>query len=146
MSGRKRRPGDDYEVGYGKPPKRTRYPKGVSGNPNGRPRKKPDLYTELRRVLNEKVTVTIEGEPQRFTVQQALLLRLRDEALRGQIWADKLLQKVVDAVPDSGGVYDHIETQVSHFRSKELLRLIVEKSESEEANQDPEPTETGNGG
>jgi hypothetical protein len=29
------------------------------------------------------------------TVQQALLLRLRDEALRGELWAQKLLQKVV---------------------------------------------------
>lgn len=146
MSGRKRRSGDDYEVGFGKPPKRTQFPKGVSGNPNGRPRKKPDLYTELRRVLNENIAVTIEGEPQRVTVQQALLLRLRDQALHGEVWAGKLLQKVVDAIPDSGGVYDHIEAQVSHFRSKELLRLIVEKSQSEQADQNPEPTEAGNGG
>jgi hypothetical protein len=28
----------DYEVGYGKPPRRTRFRKGRSGNPGGRPR------------------------------------------------------------------------------------------------------------
>lgn len=28
----------DYEVGYGKPPAETRFKKGQSGNPNGRPK------------------------------------------------------------------------------------------------------------
>lgn len=33
------RPNDTgYEVGYGKPPKSTRFKKGQSGNPGGRPR------------------------------------------------------------------------------------------------------------
>ncbi len=27
----------DYEVGYGKPPRHTRFKKGRSGNPRGRP-------------------------------------------------------------------------------------------------------------
>src|ERR1700693_29747 len=31
------RPGE-YEIGYGKPPSRTKFPKGTSGNPGGRPR------------------------------------------------------------------------------------------------------------
>lgn len=35
---------DDYEIGYGKPPKQTQFRKGQSGNPRGRPkRKKPAL-------------------------------------------------------------------------------------------------------
>ena len=144
MSGRKRRPGDPYEVGRGKPPKKKQFPKGVSGNPNGRPRKKPDLYTELRRVLNEKVTMTIEGEQQRVTVQQALLLRLRDQALRGDVWAGKLVKKVVDAIPDSGGEFDHIDQQVGLFRAKALLRLMVEDAEREESNHNPELTEDDN--
>ena len=29
---------DEHEVGYGRPPSRTRFRKGVSGNPGGRPR------------------------------------------------------------------------------------------------------------
>ena len=69
MNGR-RRPGDPYEVGYGKPPKKTQFKRGRSGNPNGRPRKKPDLYSELTKVLHENVTVTIDGESKRLTVQQ----------------------------------------------------------------------------
>jgi hypothetical protein len=99
MGQKERRPGDPYEVGFGKPPKQTRFKKGRSGNPKGRPRRKPDLYSELTKVLREKVT--IEGQQERVTVQQALLLRLRDQALRGELWAQKLLQKVVAALPES---------------------------------------------
>ena len=40
---------DDYEVGYGKPPKNTQFRKGVSGNPRGRPKKSLDFDHELIR-------------------------------------------------------------------------------------------------
>ena len=146
MSGGKRRPGDPYEVGYGSPPKQTRFEKGVSGNPNGRPRKKPDLYAELTAVLKEKVTVTIEGEPRRVTVQQALLLRLRDEALHGQIWAGKLVQKVIDAVPDRVNEHDRFDVDVRVYRAKALLRLALVDAQREEAGRTPESPETGNDG
>ena len=145
MSGRKRHPGDPYDVGRGKPPKERRFKKGISGNPNGRPRKKPDLYTELTRVLNEKVTVTGEGEPQRVTVQQALLLRLRDQALRGEVWASKLVQKVIDAIPEGSTEYDHIDLDVGVFRAKELLRLMAEESQRENTNQIAELMEIEDG-
>jgi len=145
MSHRQRRPGEPYDVGRGKPPKNRQYRKDVSGNPNGRPRKKPDLYTELTAVLNEKVTVTIDGKPQRVTVQQALLLRLRDEALRGGVWAGKLVKKVVDAIPEDGIEFDRIDLDVGVFRAKELMRLIYEESEREKTDQNPGPKEAGNG-
>jgi Family of unknown function (DUF5681) len=109
MKKKERRPGDPYEVGFGRPPKRTQFKKGRSGNPKGRPRKKPDVYSELTKVLREKVTVTIDGQPEKVTVQQALLLRLRDQALRGELWAEKLLQKVVGALPESGSEHDHVD-------------------------------------
>lgn len=31
-------PDDEYKIGYGKPPRKTRFKKGESGNPSGRPR------------------------------------------------------------------------------------------------------------
>ena len=41
----------DYVVGYGKPPLHTRFQKGRSGNPNGRPRGKKNMSTLLSAAL-----------------------------------------------------------------------------------------------
>jgi hypothetical protein len=144
MDKKQRRPGDPYDVGFGKTPKRTRFTKGRSGNPHGRPRKKPDLYLELTRVLRENVTVTGDGRPEKVTVQQALLLRLRDQALRGEVWAEKLLQKVVEAMPESVSKYDHIEVQVGVFRAKALWTMMLEESAHEKSDAAPGAVEAPN--
>jgi Family of unknown function (DUF5681) len=141
MEKKERRPGDPYEIGFGRPPKRTQFKKGRSGNPKGRPRRKPDLYSELTKILREKITV--EGQQERVTVQQALLLRLRDQALRGELWAQKLLQKVVAALPESRSESDPFERQLRSFRITALFQLIMDESAREKAEvvQDPETAE-----
>ena len=48
----------DYEVGYGKPPRQTRFRKGQSGNPRGRSPGTKNLKTLLNDALNEPVIVT----------------------------------------------------------------------------------------
>lgn len=144
-----RRPGDPYEVGFGKPPKQTRFKKGRSGNPRGRPRKKPDLYSELTKVLRENVTVTIDGQPEKVTVQQALLLRLRDQALRGELWAQKLLQKVVAALPESESESRSVDLRGAAAAYDRLMKEWARKEA--EAGQDlekgdavPDPVEPEN--
>ena len=43
----------DYEVGYGKPPRHTRFTKGRSGNPRGRSPGAKNLKTLLSEALSE---------------------------------------------------------------------------------------------
>ena len=145
MGQKERRPGDSYEVGFGKPPERTRFKKGRSGNPKGRPRKKPDLYSELTKVLRENVTITVDGQQEKVKVQQALLRRLRDEALRGELWAQKLIQKVVGALPESGSESDPFELQLRSFRITTLFQLIMDESAGEKAEAVQDPGEPENG-
>ncbi len=55
----------DYDVGYGKPPQHTRFRKGQSGNPTGRPKGARNLKTELLEELQEQILVR-EGGPGRY--------------------------------------------------------------------------------
>jgi hypothetical protein len=48
--------GDD-EVGYGKPPRQTRFAPGRSGNPSGRAKGPQSLPADLRAELAEEVTL-----------------------------------------------------------------------------------------
>jgi Family of unknown function (DUF5681) len=54
-----KKPEDDQQVGYGQPPVHSRFQKGRSGNPEGRPRSK--VSTILSKVLDEPVALASGG-------------------------------------------------------------------------------------
>ncbi len=81
----------DYNIGFGKPPKKTRFTKGKSGNPKGRPKGSKDFASDLRDVLDAKVAVTENGTLRKVTSQKATLMRLREQALKGDARAMKQL-------------------------------------------------------
>src|SRR6266566_3065012 len=67
LSPRSRRPmaddeKPDYEVGYGKPPLHTRFKKGQSGNPRGRPRGAKNFTSLVSDALDQRVVVTENGK------------------------------------------------------------------------------------
>ena len=79
-------------VGYKKPPVASQFKKGLSGNPAGRPRGRRSFRTELREVLDAKVVVTDAGRKSKVSTTHAMLLRLRQQALNGDVRAiDRLL-------------------------------------------------------
>lgn len=80
---------DGYEVGYGKPPHKSRFEKGRSGNPKGRPKGSKNFATDVRDMLNAKVGVSENGTKRKVTSQKATLMRLREQALQGDARAIK---------------------------------------------------------
>jgi hypothetical protein len=84
-------PPRDYEVGYGKPPHHTRFKKGQSGNPRGRPRGSKNLKTLFNDALNEPVVVTEEGGRRKITKREAIVTQLVNRSATADLRALKIL-------------------------------------------------------
>jgi hypothetical protein len=76
-----------YEVGFGRPPKSTRFAKGKSGNPNGRPKGSKNLATLFREIGEEQVTVTENGRTRNIKKSHAVIVQLTNKAVSGERWA-----------------------------------------------------------
>lgn len=84
-----------YEVGYGKPPKRTQFAKGVSGNPAGRPKGSENTATMLARVMNEKVPVVENGRRRMVRKVEVAFTQLINKAVKGESRAMEVVIKLL---------------------------------------------------
>lgn len=76
-----------YEVGYGRPPVRTRFKPGQSGNPRGRPKGARNIETILRETLFAPITIVDKGRRKKVPRIEALSRRLMDKGLSGDLRA-----------------------------------------------------------
>ena len=80
----------DYTIGYGKPPVHSRFQKGKSGNPGGRPRPKT-IAAVLGDALDRPATDPATGRRRRITRREALVGQLLDRCAENDLRAMKLL-------------------------------------------------------
>lgn len=73
----------DYDVGYGKPPKSGQFKKGQSGNPKGRPKGAKGVKASLKRELESSITVRERGRVIKLSKAEVLAKGLVGDALKG---------------------------------------------------------------
>ncbi len=82
---------DPYEVGYGKPPKHTRFQPGRSGNPTGQRKPRPSVSDRLNKILAERVSVADGGRQMRLPKEDVFLRQLVNKAISGDRQFSRML-------------------------------------------------------
>jgi hypothetical protein len=130
----------DYPVGYGKPPQHTRFKKGESGNPTGRPKGSKNLTTLLEKELKQRVVVTENGRRRSITKQEAMVKHLVNKAVSGDrplmqllLVEIRLLEARVASSP-SGTNLDEADREVMRQIQERMRRLMTGEEENARAN------------
>jgi len=105
---------EEYTVGYCKPPKHTRFKKGQSGNPSGKKQKLdkyiPDIILD---VLNEKISVVINGKKKKARKIEAIIRRMVQKGLE----ADHRFSKfIIEMAQQSQNYKQEIESHAEWVR------------------------------
>jgi Family of unknown function (DUF5681) len=89
-------PEDDCAVGYRRPPVRTRFKPGVSGNPCGRPKAPKSAGKSLKDAMARYMTVVENGKKRKVRAQELIMQSLVNDAARGKPHAVKMLFSLAD--------------------------------------------------
>jgi hypothetical protein len=85
-------------VGYGKPPQNTRFKKGVSGNPKGRPKGSLNVASVFMKTLREKVVLNENGQRKKVSKLEAAIKQLVNKAATGD---QRSMHLLVDLARDA---------------------------------------------
>jgi hypothetical protein len=128
-----------YEVGFGKPPKETRFRPGKSGNPTGRPKGRRNLATVLEKSLQERVVINENGTRKVVTKLEAAVKQLVNKAAGGDLNALRhLIVLAKSAEPTSDSSTQHADGFDQKVMSNVLRRWEQHRSEESAHEDKPE--------
>ena len=122
----------DDQVGYGRPPRHTRFRKGRSGNPKGRPKGSRSPDDIKRSVYNRKATIVVDGKERKVTEYEAAVIAQSAKARAGNLAAFKKMDEDMKrlAAPQDekkeGVIYIHSECLHEHEDCMAAERAAVE--------------------
>jgi|HubBroStandDraft_5_1064220.scaffolds.fasta_scaffold664984_1 hypothetical protein len=93
---RREKKNGNYEVGFGKPPKRTQFRKGLSGNPKGRPVGSGDLATVMNEALNERIAITENGRRKSASKLHVIVKQIVNKAAQGDYRSTQMLMAFIE--------------------------------------------------
>jgi Family of unknown function (DUF5681) len=131
---------DDYEVGYGKPPRHTRFRKGQSGNPRGRPRGSKNLKTLLSDALNEPVVVAENGGRRKITKREAIVTQLVNRSATADWRAVKILLDILREIESQTEPASPEAAAFTAADEKVLAQLRARFLNAKADDRDPDPS------
>jgi hypothetical protein len=108
-------------AGYCAPPEATRFKKGVSGNPKGRPKGSVNVATALTKALREKVVINENGRRRTVTKLEAAVKQLVNKAAGGDLRA---LRHLTELARDAEAKQNLAEVQPDALN--ELDRTVMQ--------------------
>lgn len=132
----------DYVIGYGKPPKHTRFAKGQSGNPSGRPQGSQNLGTVLLKTMRQRIRVTENGQVRYITKLEAVIVQLVNKALRGDVNAIHELRYWIQFLEES--LQPGSQATVTHENDEAVMAKALERIRQSEALQPEAGTDSAN--
>jgi hypothetical protein len=117
---------DDEKIGYRRPPRRTQFKPGQSGNPTGKTKGLRTIAAELQDILNEQVSYTADGAIKTMSKQKALASALVSAAISGDLRATAIvmshLTRESQKTPEGDtGDTDDFSAVVAHRKRKPKL-------------------------
>jgi hypothetical protein len=128
----RRRPQENQKVGYGRPPVRSQFKPGQSGNPKGRRKGSKNLRNAIERMLTDKITLREGDKVRRVTRLEAVLLKQLSQALKGDpkaikaVYASATALGLLDVRPEKLVVGDLSDFTIEELQ--ELERLLQKAS------------------
>lgn len=122
---------DDYEVGYGKPPKHSQFKKGQSGHP-GRAKGSKNLATVIRKELAKKVAVTDDRGRRMVSKFEVAIAQLVNKAVQGDHKATTLMLAMwrqMEADAETSGVVAAFSTD----KDQEVLAAFLKRVDEDPA-------------
>ena len=113
---------------YGKPPKVTRFKKGQSGNPKGRPKGSNNLGTLIQQELQKSIVIKEGDQKRKLTKLEAVAVRLTNDALKGNSRAIELLLRRVDKlqIPEPFEITENDKVNLDY-----KLKTLSERSKND---------------
>lgn len=114
--------GEEYKVGYGKPPKEHQFKTGNPGGP-GKPKGSKNLKTIINAAANEKVPAKINGKIRKLTKKELAIRQLANKAIAGDL---KAIEKLIGLLEVYGPQEDpgEISEEENAYNLETLMHLL----------------------